>query len=87
MVVALRHDVAVPAMKADRPVEMARVEDVAPEMVKPVERGPRHIPRLPVNASALPEPLVVRMFTDDPDVVIYWIADTRVNKRGKEVTQ
>lgn len=33
------------------------------------------------------EPLVVRMFTDDPEVVIYWIADARTDREGKEIIQ
>jgi anti-sigma factor RsiW len=57
---------------------------VVPELaVVPVVHHPRHH-KAPVvktaaqKAPALPEkPLVVKLVTDDPDVVIYWITDTR----------
>ena len=38
--------------------------------------SPRHQRRAPVKAQP-GEPIVVRMVTDNPDVVIYWIAETR----------
>jgi hypothetical protein len=40
-----------------------------------------------VKASEPAEPLVVHMFTDDPDVVIYWIADARGSSSKKEIIQ
>lgn len=51
-----------------------------PAHVAPLVRVHRRVrPRVaPVRKDALPEtPLVVKMVTDDPNVVIYWITDTR----------
>jgi len=39
------------------------------------------------KAQEAVEPLVVHWFTDDPDVVIYWIADGRSSKAEKEIIQ
>jgi hypothetical protein len=33
------------------------------------------------------EPLVVHLFTSDPDVVIYWVADAKVKSSKKEIVQ
>jgi hypothetical protein len=43
-----------------------------------LRRAPEVIHEEPALISRKPEePLVVKMMTDDPDVVIYWITDTR----------
>jgi hypothetical protein len=50
------------------------VELPLPVVVKP--RPPARRPVVPVKpASAAQEPLVVKMFTDDPDIVIVWLID------------
>jgi anti-sigma factor ChrR (cupin superfamily) len=50
------------------------VELPLPVVAKP--RPPARRPVVPVKpASAAQEPLVVKMFTDDPDVVIYWLIE------------
>jgi anti-sigma factor RsiW len=45
----------------------------------PVTVATSEIPRLSIppepQSAAAPEPMVVKLLTDDPDVVIYWIAD------------
>ena len=52
---------------------------VAKPAVLPVRVVPRRRkPTVPIVKAAAPAtPLVVKMVTDDPDVVIYWITDTR----------
>ena len=32
-------------------------------------------------------PIVVKMFTSDPDVIIYWVADAKVQSSKKEIMQ
>ena len=41
---------------------------------RPVRRMVRHARPRPATP---PEPFVVKLLTDDPDVIIYWISDTR----------
>src|SRR5204863_5974640 len=69
---------------ADRKVQVARTPPPLPPSPRPadVARVPvleHRIKRLPPHqkASGGPprEPLLVRLVTDDPNVVIYWIAD------------
>lgn len=51
----------------------------APEVAK--SRPPATRPVVPVKPAPAPrEPLVVKMFTDDPDVVIVWIMDQNGEK-------
>ena len=56
-----------------QPPEVAMVHPPAPVVVVP--------PPTPVRRKARPvkpgEPVLVRMVTDNPDVVIYWISETR----------
>jgi len=63
----------------------------APPVLRPLPRGGGSVAaRFPsrdrkgaVLASASePEPLVVKMITTDPDVVIYWIADRTADRTG-----
>lgn len=64
-----------------RPVEVPRLAEAAPSpppavVVRVHHRRPRR--KAAVEASGEEaKPLVVKMVTDDPDIVIYWIADTR----------
>lgn len=44
--------------------------------VRQVVRPVRHVNR-PAPVPAATEPLVVKMLTPDPDVVIYWLVDTK----------
>jgi len=72
-------------------VEQARVEPPAPtpEIKKRTQVAPRTAPRnrarsepstvLPVETAA--EPLLVKMLTSDPDVVIYWLIDPDKGER------
>ena len=46
----------------------------------PHRRVARHVARPNVPDTPDPEPLIVKLQTDDPNVVIYWIAD---RKRGE----
>jgi len=53
-----------------RPAPVARVARVRssrrkPVVVRPIENGPPG------------EPLLIKLYTDDPDVIIYWIADRK----------
>jgi hypothetical protein len=57
------------------PPEAAMPADAAPlRRVRSVRRKPR---KLAPRNSGPAEPLVVKLVTDNPDVVIYWIADKR----------
>jgi hypothetical protein len=49
-----------------------KIELPAVEKPRFVARAPR---RAPVQLAAKSEPLVVKMLTDDPDVVIYWLVN------------
>jgi hypothetical protein len=69
------------------PLVIASVQDdesriPAPPAPRRVRRAVRRIvPREPE------EPIVVHMFTSDPNVVIYWVADTKVKSSKKEIVQ
>jgi anti-sigma factor RsiW len=69
------------------PLVIATVQDNEsriPELPRPhrVRRAVRRIvPREPE------EPIVVHMFTNDPNVVIYWVADAKVKSSKKEIVQ
>ena len=56
-----------------QPVVVARKRIGPP----PHRRVVRHGVRSNVPATPDPEPLIVKLQTDDPDVVIYWIADRK----------
>jgi anti-sigma factor RsiW len=51
-----------------------------PRHPPPHRRVARHVARPNVPDTPDPEPLIVKLQTDDPNVVIYWIAD---RKRGE----
>jgi len=59
----------------------------APASTSPSQR--RRIRRQSVRGAPLApeEPLVMRIFTDDPDVVIYWIADGSISESKKDTLQ
>jgi hypothetical protein len=67
----------------------------APEIISgsspgiPVRRPVRHIRKAvtTVDPTAPKEPLVVKMLTNDADVVIYWIADAKRSESEKEIIQ
>jgi hypothetical protein len=59
-----------------QPVVVAR----EPASPPPHRRVVRHAVRSNVPDTSDPEPLMVKLQTDDPNVVIYWIAD---RKRGE----
>jgi hypothetical protein len=59
------------------PVIVARVSAAPPPARR---RVARRVARPIVPATPTPEPLIVKLQTDDPNVVIYWIAD---RKRGE----
>ena len=60
--VALAHPAAPRVVAANRPVTVA---------------ARRHVVRKPHPRTVAPEPVLVRLVTDDPDVVIYWISERR----------
>jgi hypothetical protein len=68
-----------PLVRRRRPGRSARVTPVAAGLGRPVAR--RAAPRgsaPPKPESAKPaEQLVVKLLTDDPDVIIYWITDSK----------
>ena len=71
---------------AAAPLVIAKVE--ANEWI-PARLAPRRIRRVARRiAPREPEaPIVVHMFTSDPDVVIYWVADAQVKSSKKEIVQ
>jgi hypothetical protein len=65
-------------------LEPAPLRAVAPRIARPVHR--RHLATVAEAYRAIgpraiglpdPQPLVVKLITDDPDVVIYWIAEPK----------
>jgi hypothetical protein len=62
---------------------MLRVEKLAIQPLQltaappPAVRGPAPQKRVRRHRSPAPEPLRVKLFTSDPDVVIYWIVDKK----------
>jgi anti-sigma factor RsiW len=68
------------------PVEVASVDSPAPSFTAASPRKPRPVVTRQKSQQST-EPLVVQMFTDDPDVVIYWIADASPNRSEKETIQ
>jgi hypothetical protein len=69
------------------PVEIASVAGNEPQIPPPPV--PRRIRRAVRRmATREPEePLVVHMFTSDPNVVIYWVADAKIQSSNKEIVQ
>ena len=47
----------------------------APDVHAAAPAPPRSKPRPPVAAAANRQPVLVRLVTNDPDIVLYWIAD------------
>lgn len=82
MVFALHREAPVAVLRATRPpVEIASVLDAGPEI--PAQSAPRIRRVVRRIAQGKPaEPIVVHMFTNDPNVVIYWVADSK-----KEIVQ
>jgi anti-sigma factor RsiW len=72
------------AVHAPERTEMAVIRPAAPRIEEPGPAAPAHV-TLPRRARKAPpvsevqkqpsEPLLVKLLTDDPNVVIYWIAD------------
>jgi len=62
-----------------------------PEQMPVPESAPSvreiHRPVARVKAQVPGEPLVVRLITNDPDVVIYWLADAKRGESKKEIMQ
>jgi len=82
-----RESMVVKQLPAPARVEIAAVDPEPPAAFAP---PPKHRVRKAAARIAAPvsdEPLVVHMFTDDPDVVIYWIADARGKRSEREIVQ
>jgi anti-sigma factor RsiW len=67
-----------PVVAANHPPVVVVREPVVPP--PPHRRVARRVVRPVVPDTPTPEPLIVKLQTDDPSVVIYWIAD---RKRGE----
>jgi anti-sigma factor RsiW len=67
-----------PVVAANHPPVVVAREPVVPP--PPHRRVARRVARPIVPDTPAPEPLIVKLQTDDPNVVIYWIAD---RKRGE----
>jgi hypothetical protein len=68
------HDVLTPAE--------AQPDAVAAEAEAPVEQGSNLEPEAPPPSDIAPEPpppLVIKLVTDDPDIVIVWLVDQEVH--------
>ena len=55
------------------PIAITQIPNPAPVLPRPKSRRAHHIQDLRTPS----EPLLVKLITDDPDVVIYWIADPK----------
>ncbi len=79
--------VTAPARQPAALVAAGGIRDITPVIAAP--EPARRIRRAARRAKAQDavEPLVVHFFTDDPDVVIYWIADGRGSTAEKEIIQ
>lgn len=89
--------VAAFALHRGEPVAAVRTP-AAPVVIASIDGNELGIPAPPVprrvrrvvkrTAPREPEaPIVVHMFTSDPDVVIYWVADAKVQSSKKEIVQ
>jgi anti-sigma factor RsiW len=76
--------VSEPVIESAVPPVVASASTPAVEPALPI--APIHRTRRPAtHALHKPsDPLVIQMLTNDPDVIIYWIADARDNRAGKE---
>jgi anti-sigma factor RsiW len=72
---------------ASAPVEAASVQTDSPDVFVPSPKRRVRRTAMRTKAPVPAEPLVVHMFTSDPDVVIYWIADARGISSKKEIIQ
>jgi len=60
----------------------AQPDAVAAETEPPVEQGSNLQPEEPLPADIAPEPpppLVIKLVTDDPNIVIVWLVDQEVD--------
>jgi hypothetical protein len=57
------------------PRQEARAPVLIPAMSPPPHRTPARVKRARAVKPAAAEPLLVKMLTDDPDIVIYWLVD------------
>jgi hypothetical protein len=60
----------------------AQPDAVAAEIESPVEQGSNLPPEEPLPADIAPgppPPLVIKLVTDDPNIVIVWLVDQEVN--------
>lgn len=71
---AVRSDASAPAIRASAAAPAIR-QARTPSQVRTTRPGGR--PRTRGSAAPTAEPVVVKLLTDDPDVVIYWITDTK----------
>jgi hypothetical protein len=55
--------------------EVLPIPEISPVVSKPKAKRARRAKKAPTPSAA--EPLLVKLITDDPDVVIYWIADPK----------
>jgi anti-sigma factor RsiW len=81
---------AAPVAEMGPPVAPAVIASIQDEVSRiPAPPVPRRIRRT-VRRIVPPEraePIVVHMFTSDPNVVIYWVTDTNVKNSKKEIVQ
>jgi hypothetical protein len=90
LVMTMHHQNTIANPPAPPPTVMAAVTEAPDESTAIVTPARPHRARRPVVRTAVQEaadPLVVHMFTDDPDVVIYWIANGKGNKANEEIIQ
>ncbi len=77
---------SIPQGAVPPPPQVALAHPPAPELAARPQPSSRRPVSVPAQAAARPrrrilapsEPLVVKLVTDNPDVVIYWIVDTKV---------
>jgi hypothetical protein len=79
---ALRTGRAPVAVRTNRSLTVAALSPAVVVAREPVGPPPhrrvvRHAVRSNVPDTSDPEPLIVKLQTDDPNVVIYWIADRK----------
>jgi anti-sigma factor RsiW len=74
-----------------QPPQVEREADAVPVPVRPAQppvaapfEPVRRAKRRAIRIHKSSEPLVIQMLTNDPNVIIYWIADARDGRAGKE---
>jgi len=78
--VAVATPAPVAPMIAVAPAPVPVKREIAREPAAPLPRRPHRTPRVETvakDAETPAEPLVVKLITDDPDVVIYWITESK----------